>query len=733
MTVMRWFRKNNKKMLVGLCVVMMVVFLLPFGAARLGRGGQGNPVWAVVTEDGQEHDIRQSEREQAYRELQLLRLLDMPGMSQALLPCRLWSQLGPVGPIPVRAVHALLFGNMRFNLALRVHLQQRAYQWAADKDQLEALLADIDSVTAAEPADAVRNYLLLAREAQRAGVRPTRTQIQALLAGRRELMQQGELPQRSVGLILDKTNSTEAQLHHAVGNYLAILRYGHMLSKGLILSEPQLRHAVRETVELNNVSGDFVSFPADTFRSRISEPDEQELQDQFEAFKQYEPGDSTEANPHGFGYMLGDRVKVEYLQIDLAPVEQAVAEEFGSLTLADQEKKARDYFSTHRARFRRQGPTERSEDGSAMPEPTFTNEVAEQAREFWKQDEARRRAGQKLADAKSLSQQTQATTDQTDQDTAPADYAALAEQFSTAQAPIAYGQTLYLSMFQMAEYKDFGMTYQLRNDRPEQALITMLFDSAPLSSQTSDRLGTAPIELNEDVGPLVAFDPSGRAQGVYLIRIVGADRKRQAISLADDGRAGLASAQPIGDGTNKLRELVTEDVKTHKSLALAEQWANRFAGQAESDWQTALSEANRALSEPNEPVLVEDSLDSLRDRMRQLQEVIEQQRMPLSGAQAYLAGGMRLIRRAMELAQQRAASGATGPAVLVDEQGGRCVAFKDLQVTTASTPEYLQRRPLTAVQLLDRNQPAMALVHFNPSNIEKRSGWRLKIFAEDRD
>ena len=735
MTPMRWFRKHTKKLLAIVCVPVMIIFLLP-SFARQNQRGMLDPVLGYVMVDGEEQEVRQKQLQEAGAKLSVLRSLGVDMISQAGVLVQI-PQLGVSAPMPAVAGHALFFGQLQANQSFRAGLRQQAAQWVDDREALEAVWADIDAVAEGGEGGAALYYWLLAGEARRAGVQATGAQIDALLDVRGQLIAAGNpLPRISIADIISQTVGTEGKLREAIGEYIAIMRYASMVSKSLVLSDPELRRMVRDKTEMMTVSGEFVAFPPRLFTDRIEEPTEEEIAGQFAKFREAEQGDVTDENPYGFGYMLGDRVQVEYLKVDVAAVAEVVAEEFGKLSVLVQESKVREYWSNNRERFRVQVEGSADVDGQeSQPEfrdPPF-DEVVLRAREQYQHAEAVRRAELIASEAKSLSQQKVGAKDSTSEvgSEARSDYAVIAKRLSNDAVTVLHESTDYLSMNEAGADVDLGMAYMTRNGRPIESLLGVMFGCKPLKDGETSKLDSPPVELYDDVAPLVGFNRMMQEQAVYVVRIIGADRKRAPESLSDTGRGGAAAAalDTAVDEGNALRQQVIEDVRTVKQFELSREWAERFAAETEkSDWDTALAMMNDALSDPCvviEPLSV-DKLESVRDRMQQLQEMMENQQQGQGGQwmQRLFLENAALVRASMKLAQERGAGSGEGVAVLADERLGRCVAFRGLGVTPPSMDEYLTQRPLVAEAGLLRKHGVLTLAHYNPKNIEKRSGFR---------
>ena len=139
----------------------------------------------------------------------------------------------------------------------------------------------------------------------------------------------------------------------AVANYIAIIRYCDLITKTLDISEPQLKKNIRDQNQQKNISGAYVTFPGYQFRKRLGEPKREELQQQFDQYKSYAP-EKTEENPHGFGYSLPDRIKIEYLMIDLEQTRMGIEARHGQKGILERKKLEQTYWEQDKPTYLRQ-------------------------------------------------------------------------------------------------------------------------------------------------------------------------------------------------------------------------------------------------------------------------------------------------------------------------------------------------------------------------------------------
>jgi hypothetical protein len=108
----------------------------------------------------------------------------------------------------------------------------------------------------------------------------------------------------------------------AANEALAKLHGVHQLRQAFA-SAPRLSDRAAHSLgkrEHDAAIGDFLFIPASSLTAGIADPDEQTLLAQFERYRGTRPGEGD----YGVGYLLPKRVKLEYLKLDRAAIEQAI-------------------------------------------------------------------------------------------------------------------------------------------------------------------------------------------------------------------------------------------------------------------------------------------------------------------------------------------------------------------------------------------------------------------------
>jgi hypothetical protein len=771
MSAMRWFRKHNKKIMVIAGCVLMVAFLLP---AAFFRGSGKNPAEQVVAtfkgSEGKEVEITQGMLEAAENELKALQMLKIsefylmlldsstPQEDRAILQNILQGMAG-IGQGPVKAAHLLLFSSQISDLRSTYYIQQSRDEllrkadvsnWTDDPESLTFLKESIQQLAGIEAKDSAFYYLLLAQEAQQMGIRPPIEAVDKLLELR-------TLQRLTIANILDRHKLREVgQLKMAVANYIAIVRYCDLITKILDISEPQLKKNIRDQIQQKNISGTYVTFPGYQFRERVGEPKLEALQEQLDQYKSYAP-EQTEENPHGFGYSLPDRIKIEYLMIDLGQVRTGIEALHGREGILERKKLEQTYWEQDRSGYLRQykarqnRPEDAAEETNVNDTEDERNARLEWEREkVWQKRQAYTTAQDLLTKAKEKSQSIlsisalkQLPPDQRVGHVV--EYAALAQELKPHSDPnepeIIYNPDYdgnYFSANQMYQLRNLSGAYLPREKQSRLQLMDILFQCKPLHQGILTRLDETPVELYEDIGPLESFQ-TGSDGAVYLVRVVGVDPTREPVSLYDDGSGGAAFEAPDPNENNSLYLQVKRDWQSLQQFSLAVDEANRFVELSDPNWAGAITQVNADHQrDPNLPgPLREDLLDnseqrieSLMQQMTRLQENIQTNPQMAQFAQYQLQSVQRQIMeiyqlrlKAMELAQERADKNEEGRAVLERKDNMSCAVFKDLKLQPVSQQEYLRQKALHTYRTIQNEQEMLAVIHLAPDSIEKRTGF----------
>ncbi len=783
MSTLRWFRKNNKKILAIATAALAFAFLLPtFAGRNQGRDLTGRVFGSLNDGKGGRIDITTGSLNLANRKM---KSLEAVGLSFLLRPNLMDFQVTATR-FPELALHQVLFADNRDSQMNRNFLFEYAQQGglAMDREQMETVFQEINQLTGSEPAETALYFILLSEEARQRGIQTSEQEIDAVLRQCLMLGQQG-YPVMTPQNAMKMNGLTESQFRSAVGDCLAILAYARAQTASQNISEPQLKKLLLDQECRNQVSGNFVIFPAFVFREQAGEPTEEQIQEQFNKFRTVLPGQTSDANPFGFGYRLENRVQTEYIRVDLKPLEQKLQMEFSALPASQRDQQLQKFWTDNPSLFTEEVTTkdEKGQDKTETRTVPF-DEAAEKARQLLLEQNALTEATQIITKAKNLCGLVP------EAGSAPADFSQIAAELTADTVPVEYHKTDFLSYTTAQGKPALSQSYLVQKQTRLRSLLAMLFSCEPLSKGPQSRLDPVPVKMMETIAPLVEYDYRDRPAAVLLARVTAVDPQRDPVSMDDDGTKGPASAaSPENAQKSLLRNRVKQDWISGKSYEIAIQNARQFAQAAQADWKASLEKLNESLrkdqkkdqpeppkpqetpkeqtpapaadtaqsptqpeaskTEPqpaSEPAakeeekkeekpaptgpLREDSLQNLRQMNEQLQEMARQNMGDYFRNQ--MVRNWNLIRQAADYAcKNNLTAPSAAPVVLEEPEQLRCVVYKDLQVKFPDEGQYLRKKPLLAQSLQILNQQRAALVYFNPNNIKLRSGYQEKRESDE--
>lgn len=189
-------------------------------------------------------------------------------------------------------------------------------------------------------------YVLLLREAQGAHVRVGQQDVSAFFVSKG--LVGAELQSFVAGLKSVLGQGVTAQdLREAVERWLKVNRLAAEAVSAAPVSRPEIETLYRDLNE--KIKLDLVTIRAEDFLDQVGEPNAEAMQAQFAEFRTVAPGQYTESNPFGFGYLQPNRARILYLLVRQEAVRRAIK---------PRDETARDYYRRHAAELVRKVPVE---------------------------------------------------------------------------------------------------------------------------------------------------------------------------------------------------------------------------------------------------------------------------------------------------------------------------------------------------------------------------------------
>lgn len=717
MNLVKWFRKNNTKVMAVVVIVLMVGFIGGSSLSYLLRGS-GGLSQTVAHYGAQRRKITPADRIQARQELEILQALRLDRVMQS------------------QDLRGLLLGQLLFNqsqgsgaimAALKQTIQQNRYR--ISDQQLRAMSERT------VPSDIY--WLLLRDEAEAAGFRLALEDVGDLLSQLIPRLFEGGSYASVMRAQVNHFSVPEEAIVATFGKLLAVLQYAEAVCSMEAVTSAQLRYTA--AVEGESMDVEFVKIEAASFADRDETPPQDPLQEQFDKYRDLFAGQVSEANPFGFGYKLRPRVQVDYLVLKL--------EEVASTVKPPTAQEMETFYQDNRETlYTQQVPTDPNDPNSPeVPQVRGYAEVVESIRTRLRRERIAGKAQQILLEARSLADgKLEAGLSQDEKPPleelkkSMIDYQKIAEDLGRKyDLPVYSGRTGLLSAADVQQDEHLGRLVLTDYGYNPTRLTQILFSVEPLGQDAVTLLSAPSADMYRSIGPAqdpaaaTASDVSG--QIMALVRVVEARPAGPPEGLDTTFSTRTLGLGEVADEENDLysvREQVIENVRMQAAWDTTRSKTAEFAALAsENGWEQAVDEFNKlygeqAKADPNDPNAF--SLDQLVGVQRISSEqltAIEAQAANNPAAAAFverLANERRFVDRLFALVPPDSNSLPEAPVVLEFPPDQSVYCLKSVSIQRLTQDRFRQMKGM----LLRREQYTasqnLAMVHFTPENILER-------------
>ena len=734
MSLVRWFRKNNTKIMAIVVIVILFGFiggstLLQFLDRR--QSGLGETI--AYFGDGKE--ITNYDLIMARQDLGILKMLRADTMLRNII-------LPGLGTRTVD-LHAVLLGEVLFasqqsspELMRSIKQTIRSNSYRITDEQIGAIYTD---VVASELC-----WLLLSKEAEHAGIRvPNELAGNLLAKAMRELLPGASYSALIGAMVKGNKNQPgipESRILATLGKLMAVLEYSKIICSNEDITTAQIMYSVNLQGETMDV--EFVKFDSAEFIESESEPSKQEISEQFEKYKNLPAGAISDANPYGFGYKLEDRVKLEYIVCQLGDIARTVT--------APTQEEAQDFYQQYRNQFTEQVPSDPNDPNS--PPMVRTRSYAEVASGILKQlqlDKINSKANAILQDAKALvgagfdgiqAEGKLLEPEEYRQAAMSVDYAGVAEQLAEQyNIKIYAGQTGLLSTNDIQRDEYLGKLYMGGYGYNIAGLAEMVFAIDELGSSILGPFDVAKPRMYESIGPLkdvagINFMQDVSEQIMAIVRVVEVQKASEPESVNQAfSMETLRLEEPADEETYSISDKVVEDLKKLSAMETTRTKAEELIVQAaQVGWEEALDKLNELYGQekeneddPNTFELQElnylSRLSGIAKKTMALQSVGQ----PGAEAMAINFEKETLLRdKLYELVPQDANSLDDAPVVMEFKPNLNCYLIKSLSVRRIEQGQYESAKAPQSYQEDLIQYQSLAVVHFKPGNILKRMNFK---------
>ena len=575
MNIMKWFRKNNMKVMAIVIIIILFGFIGGEFFRQLGqrRAGQHK----TIAYHGENKKITNNDRFLAMQELGVLKSLGADVLLRSVRLPLLRSQ-----DLQSFLLAELLFSEQRASPQIinqiKSVISQGQYR-IADKQ-----LRDIYS----GPLSSDMYWLLLRDEAEEAGIRVLKQEAGELLGQAIPQLFEGTTYLQLIEPLVKHQGIPEEYILTTFGKLLAVTEYARIVCSGEDTTNSQIMHSAIWDNERIDV--EFVKLDSSVFAENQDEPSEEEIVEHFDRYKNFSSGDISEENPYGFGYKLPDRVRLEYIAVKLDDISKVVKR--------PTQEETEEFYQKYREQFTEQVPSDANDPNS----PLITRiksygEMASVISEQLLQDKTNSEAEKILQEARTLTESgfdtietpvDELSDEQFREAAMVGDYETAADQLSKKHKFKVYaGQTGLFSAVDMQENEYLPRLYV----RGYGNIVQVAFAIEQLGGSELEFFNVQTPRIYENIGPVV--DIGGRIMAV--VRVTGAEKSSvpESINHTHNRKTfQLEEAEEDAD-VYSTREQVVRDLKELTAMETTKSKAEELIELAAKDgWESAVEKFN---------------------------------------------------------------------------------------------------------------------------------------------
>lgn len=717
MSLVKWFRKNNTKIMAVVVIVLMIGFIGGSALTYLLEGGRGLKD-AVATIEGKK--ITNNDLIQARRELELLRMLRTDDLLRAQ---------GLQGVF----LAELLFSAERGGspeLINRVKQTIRQNMYPISEKQIN------DLYRRSVPPHVY--WCCLKEEVRRAGIGIRNNEVGAILGSYIPQLFNGQTYSQFIGAIINKQRIPEDQILFTVGELLSVFQYSQIICSNEDLTAKQALYAA--STEQESLDVEYVEFDAGVFIDpNRPEPGEKELTRHFDQYKTFFPGEITDENPYGFGYKLPDQVRLDYIAVKLDDVRQIIA--------VPTQDEIGDYYSRHKETlFTEQVQSDPNDPNS--PTIDRIKSYAEVSGTIAKQllaDKTNSKADSILQEARTLTEVNQQAAQTDEQKTSKqfkekaVDYQPVAQKLGEKYKIKVYsGQTGWLNALDIQTDEYLGSIFLRGYGQNLVGLSQVVFAVDELGVSELGPFDVSKPRMYENIGPLK--NPYSIGSLMAIVRIVDA-RKAAAPESFDVSYSThtlqLDPNEPQTDDENtySVKEKVVDDFKKLNAMEATKTKAQEFVNLIEMEsWDKAISvfeqlydrKENRKENDPNTFRLQNET--GLRRIPLDIMETLAEQnqgRPAMSLRLNDLKINKRFVDKLYSLVPPDSNSVEALPVVMEYKPDLKYLVIKDISIKRIWKEQYDQMKTESLFRQENAQSQALAAIHFNPANVLKRMNFKM--------
>lgn len=717
MSLVKWFRKNLKKLMAIVVVLLMFAFLMPDFLRQLQQGGGrlAEPV-AFFGQNG-----RITARDLAFAASSELNILRASGAEDFLR-----SQ---------QDLRAYLLAELLFSEPAQAARFSRQLKENLSASRLRISAAQIDSFfeqcTRRGPTVELC-WLLLKAETAQAGVVVPAEEAKRVLSMIIPALTGGFGYGQVMSSLVARLGAPEEKILRVFADLLAVHLYADAVSSVENVTTGELMHQVRDQQE--GLDAEFVRFDASVFVDEQTTLRPEQLTEHFEKYKGFFAGQVSQDNPFGFGYKLPELVQLEYMLLKL----QDVGELAGSPTEEEKEQ----YYQANIKQFTGYVLADpNNPDSEKLPRVKSYAEVAGGIARQLQQEKVGAKAETMLNEAKRITESALEGLDAEQLDAQKlrqlaGDYPAAAAKVSDKyKVKIYTGTTGLLSAEDFMGDRQLGRLFVTGQGQMRIRLGQAVFAGEALGPEAAGRLGPFALprpKLYENLGPVK--DSLGEL--LVLARIVDAQKATEPSSLQQTfskETLQLDQEPPGKPPTYLLTEAAARDVRLLQAMDRTRQQAEEFVELAQSgSWDQATEQFNQRHTggDPNNPGPRPFRVQRWQGTRRISNEDMQLYKLHTAAdpRARTLVANRWLDKERIELIYSLLGGGKNSPEnlpLVVEHKPERCYyAIKSLSRQFVSREQYEKSKAQAAFTQDSITAQSLGFVHLNPQNILKRMNYR---------
>ena len=744
MSLVRWFRRNNTKVMAVVVIILMIAFV---GGSSLQYFLRGNrQLHSTIAYYGNRNKITNYDLYLANNELDILRMLRTDDILRML-------QVPLFNTPDMQAffMSELLFSDQKTSPAY-INLIKRAIGTNLYNIS-EKQLNDMHRRTL--PGDSIYWYCLK-NEAKSAGIRVSNEDAGRLLGQIIPRLFENRTYPQVITSIVNRNGITEQKILETFSNLLSVLQYARLMCSGQDITTRQLMQMVAWEQERINV--EFVEFDSKDFVRMQEAPGQEQMTEHFNKYRNYFPGDAGEENPYGFGYKLPERIQLEYIVLRL--------DEVSLIVKAPTQDEVEEYYDRNKEQlFKEQVPSNPNDPNSPLverirPYASVVNIISKQLNQ------------EKIKiKAEGIIQEAVALTELSLEDVNDAEFANLSTEelakmvgdYKTAAEKISQkynikvytGKTGLLSAIDMQTDEYLSRLYLQGYGQNPVSLTKAVFAVKELAVS---ELGPYDVQIPRmyiNIGPAKDMLSLRGELGeiIVLFRVTQATKAAEPESLDTTFSKESLVLDPNDRETDEsvysVKEKVAEDLKKLAAFETAGTKADEFIETASKQgWEETIKQYNDMYGN-NEDTESDDPNTSETKETFKLETLTGLQRIPKATldtmnrqndsnpAAKYFAierkRGSLLLERFYSLIPSDSNSVEALPLVMEFKPDICFFCIKDIEIKRIWKEDYDKIKAMRLYTDDKVESQSLAAIHFNPENILKRMKFRLVRAKESTD